>query len=281
MIASKDDIKKLRDMTGCGIADCKKALEETNGDFNKAIEYLREKGLAKSVKKADREASEGRVFGLVENNCGILVEINCETDFVGNSKDFRDFGEKVTKILLKNKVKSNENIPSEVEGLRGETVLKLNENIKINRIKYIEGDNLHPIVTFIQMGKDGTIIKYKLDKEVNLDNSTKEILEDIAVTASFYKPSYKVYENIEKERLEKERELVMKELKNDPKFANKPDNVLSNIVEGKLRKNFQNECIMELPYYKDETKNIKTLISEVSKKIGANLDIEEFYFVKI
>jgi|YNPMSStandDraft_1061717.scaffolds.fasta_scaffold00006_1 elongation factor Ts len=281
MNASKDDIKKLRDMTGCGIADCKKALEDTNGDFEKAIEYLREKGLAKSVKKADREASEGRVFGIVEDNCGILVEINCETDFVGNSKDFRDFGEKVVKILLEKKVKSSDNIPQEVESLRGEAVLKLNENIKINRIKLLEGDKLHPVITFIQMGKDGTIMKFKFDKEVNIDNKIKEILEDIAVTASFYKPTYKVFENIEKEKLDKEREIIYKELKNDPKFSNKPDNVLNNIIEGKLRKNFQNECLMELLYYKDESKNIKTILGELSKMLNANVDIEEFYFIKI
>lgn len=281
MSVNKEDIKKLRQMTGVGIGDCKKALEKANGDFDKALEILKQKGLAKAIKKAGRETTEGKVFSYNKDNKAVIVEIECETDFVANTKDFREFGKIIAEKVWNLDLDNLDNLPEDIENLKNQTVLKLNENIKISRMIKLRGDNLHPVVDFIQMGKDGALMKFKLDKEIEINEELKEILEDIAVTASFYKPKYKTIDDIPSDVMEKEKENILQQLKNDEKFKNKPENVLQNIVNGKVRKAFIEECLYELPFYKEESKTIQKILEETSNKFGVNIEVEEYKFLKI
>lgn len=281
MSINKEDIKKLRQMTGVGIGDCKKALEEANGDFDKALEILKEKGLAKAVKKAGRETTEGKVFSYNKENRAIIVEIDCETDFVANTQDFRNFGKVIAEKVWQLNLDNVDNLPEDIESLKNQTVLKLNENIKISRMIKLEGDKLHPIIDFVQMGKDGALMKFAFEKEIELDDELKEILEDITITGSFYKPNYKTLDDVPQDLMTTEKDKILNQLKEDEKFKNKPDNVLENIVKGKVRKAFVEDCLYELPFYKDESKTIKAVLNEISKKYGTKIEVNEYKFLKI
>ncbi|MEJ5274048.1 MAG: translation elongation factor Ts, partial [Spirochaetota bacterium] len=277
----KDDIKKLREMTGAGIGDCRIALEEANGDFEKAILVLRERGLAKAVKKADRIVSEGRVAIYQENYSGILAKIECETDFVANSEDFRNFAKDIAKKLFDKKIKSIDSIDNEIEQLRTSAVLKFNENIKISDIILFEGDEKSPVFPYVQMGKNGAIVQFELDKPMPESDELKDILFSVVVSVQFYKPEYYSMNDIPKEKLEEEMKVIEKQVANDPAFANKPQNVLQGIIQGKAKKSFADKVFLECPYVRDESKKVGEILANAEKKFGLKIKAKVFKFTSI
>lgn len=281
MTINKDDIKKLREMTGAGIGDCRIALEEANGDFEKAILVLRERGLAKAVKKADRMVSEGRVAIYQENYSGILAKIECETDFVANSEDFRNFAKDIAKKLFDKKIKSIDSIDNEIEQLRTSAVLKFNENIKISDIILLEGDEKSPVFPYVQMGKNGAIVQFELDKPMPESDELKDILFSVVVSVQFYKPEYYSMNDIPKEKLEEEIKVVEKQVANDPAFANKPQNVLQGIIQGKAKKSFADKVFLECPYVRDESKKVGEILANAEKKFGLKIKAKVFKFTSI
>lgn len=281
MTINKDDIKKLRETTGAGIGDCRIALEEANGDFNKAIEVLRERGLAKAVKKADRAVSEGRVAIYQENFSGILAKIECETDFVANSEDFRNFAKDLAKKLFVKNISKIDAIDSEIEQLRTSAVLKFNENIKISDIILFHGDDKTPVFPYVQMGKNGAIVQFELDKPMPESDELKDILFSIVVSVQFYKPEYYSMNDIPKNLLEEEMKIVEKQISNDPAFANKPQNVLAGIIQGKAKKSFSDKVFLECPYVRDESKKVGEILSNAEKKFGIKIKAKEFKFTNI
>lgn len=281
MTINKDDIKKLREMTGAGIGDCRIALEEANGDFEKAILVLRERGLAKAVKKADRIVSEGRVAIYQENYSGILAKIECETDFVANSEDFRNFAKDIAKKLFDKKIKSIDSIDNEIEQLRTSAVLKFNENIKISDIILFEGDEKSPVFPYVQMGKNGAIVQFELDKPMPESDELKDILFSVVVSVQFYKPEYYSMNDIPKEKLEEEMKVIEKQVANDPAFANKPQNVLQGIIQGKAKKSFADKVFLECPYVRDESKKVGEILANAEKKFGLKIKAKVFKFTSI
>ncbi|HPC37717.1 MAG TPA: translation elongation factor Ts [Exilispira sp.] len=281
MTINKDDIKKLREMTGAGIGDCRIALEEANGDFDKAILVLRERGLAKAVKKADRIVSEGRVAIYQENYSGILAKIECETDFVANSEDFRNFAKDIAKKLFDKKIKSIDSIDNEIEQLRTSAVLKFNENIKISDIILLEGDEKSPVFPYVQMGKNGAIVQFELDKPIPESDELKDILFSVVVSVQFYKPEYYSMNDIPKEKLEEEMKVIEKQVANDPAFANKPQNVLQGIIQGKAKKSFADKVFLECPYVRDESKKVGEILANAEKKFGLKIKAKVFKFTSI
>lgn len=281
MTINKDDIKKLREITGAGIGDCRIALEEANGDFDKAILVLRERGLAKAVKKADRIVSEGRVAIYQENYSGILAKIECETDFVANSEDFRNFAKDIAKKLFDKKIKSIDSIDNEIEQLRTSAVLKFNENIKISDIILLEGDEKSPVFPYVQMGKNGAIVQFELDKPMPESDELKDILFSVVVSVQFYKPEYYSMNDIPKEKLEEEMKVVEKQVANDPAFANKPQNVLQGIIQGKAKKSFADKVFLECPYVRDESKKVGEILANAEKKFGLKIKAKVFKFTSI
>jgi len=281
MNINKDDIKKLRETTGAGIGDCRIALEEANGDFDKAIQVLRERGLAKAVKKADRAVSEGRVAIYQEKFSGILAKIECETDFVANSEDFRNFAKDIAKKLFEKKIKNIESIDSEIEQLRTSAVLKFNENIKISDIILIEGDEKSPVFPYVQMGKNAAIVQFELDKPIPESDELKDILFSIVVSIQFYKPEYYSMNDIPKEKLEEEMKIVEKQVSADPAFANKPQNVLQGIIQGKAKKAFADKVFLECPYVRDESKKVGEILANAEKKFGIKIKAKVFKFTNI
>ncbi len=281
MSISKEDIKKLREMTGVGIGDCKIALEQANGDFNKAIEVLRERGLAKAVKKADRAVSEGRVAIYQDNYSGILVKIECETDFVANSEDFRNFAKDLAKRIFEKKIDKVEAIDEEIEQLRTSAVLKFNENVKISDIILLWGDEKTPVFPYVQMGRNGAIVQYEFDKPIPNDDELKDLLFNIVVSVQFYKPEFYTMNDIPQELIENEMKVVEKQVLSDPAFANKPQNVLQGIIQGKARKAFTDKVFVECPFVRDESKKVGDIISYCEKKFGIKIKVKNFKFTNI
>ncbi|HQJ41413.1 MAG TPA: translation elongation factor Ts [Exilispira sp.] len=289
MTINKEDVKKLREMTGVGIGDCKNALEEANGNFDKAIEIIKEKGLAKAVKKADRAVGDGRIaiYKDQENLSGALVKIECETDFVSNSEPFREFADTLVKKIYDKNITSIDHLDDEIEKLRSAAVLKFNENIKITDICIMRGDEQHLVFPYVQMGKNGAIVEFELNKSFNeISDSTKledfkYILYSIVVSVEFYKPEYYSLEDVPAEKIEEEMKLVKKQLEDDPAFKNKPENVLENIIKGKAKNSFIDKVFLECPYVREQSKKVRDILSEVEKTFGIKVKANKFYFTQI
>ena len=231
------DVKNLREMTGVGMMDCKKALTASDGDMDKAVEYLREKGLAKAAKKAGRIAAEGVSYALVENGVGALVEVNCETDFVANGEPFNNFVKGVAAVVAK------EN-PADVDALMGcpwvtgngtvkdakdELFLAIRENMSIRRFARIADGFSVPYVHM--KGKIGVIVNLTVE-----GCDATEIGKDIAMQIAALNPRFWDKSQVTQDVLDEEKEVMLGQMANDPKMANKPDQVKEKIVMGKLNK---------------------------------------------
>ena len=272
------DVQALREKTGCGMMDCKKALTETNGDMDAAIDFLREKGLAQQAKKASRIAAEGLVLAKVYGNVGVVVELNAETDFVANSDAFKELTEKVAEVV------ANEN-PQDVDSLLscikdGKTVadliqevfLAVRENIKVRRFERYEGT----VATYVHAGgKIGVMVKFNTDADQN-NNKFVEMSKDVAMQIAAVNPSYLDKDSVPEDVLAKEKEILISQMKKDPKMANKPEAVLGKIVEGKINKFYSESCLLQQAFVKDDSITVEKYVDAVAKEIGAKISIDKF-----
>lgn len=266
MAFTAKDVKELREMTGCGMMDCKKALVETDGDMDKAVEFLREKGLATAAKKAGRIAAEGIVKEYVEGNVGVLVEVNSETDFVAKNDEFQSFVTEVAKTIAK------EN-PADVEALKntkcGDTtvgealtalIAKIGENMNIRRFARIETTGA--VVDYIHAGgKIGVLVE--ADAENN--DTTKECLRNVAMQVAALSPKYLSTDDVPEDYKEHEKKILIEQLKNDPKNASKPDNIIEKMITGRLAKELKEVCLLEQEYVKAENKES---VAQYLKNVG-------------
>ena len=265
MAFTAQDVKKLREMTNCGMMDCKKALTETDGDMDKAIEFLREKGLATAAKKADRIAAEGIVKSYMDGNVGVLVEVNSETDFVAKNDEFQNFVSDVAKtIAVAN--------PADVEALKAEKcgestigdmltekIAKIGENMNIRRFSRIE--------------TDGVLV----EADAPDCDEVKECLKNLAMQIAALSPKYLSSDDVPEEFKEHEKEILIAQLKNDPKNASKPDNIIEKMITGRLAKELKEYCLLEQEYVKAESKEtVAQYVQAVGKKIGADVKIKSF-----
>ena len=262
MAFTAQDVKDLREKSGAGMLDCKKALQDADGDMEKAAELLRERGIAKAVKKEGRVAAEGAVGAFVCTKCGtgVLLEINCESDFVSRGDKFHEIIDEVAKVVASEK-------PADVAALEacklGDGTVKdyitaqtavIGEKISIRRFEiYTTPGKLE---TYIHMGgKVGVMVE-----AVDYKDGSEEILHDIALQIAASKPSYVKSSDVPAEVLEKEKEIMLVQMQNDPKNANKPKNILEKIVMGKMGKFYSENCLMEQPYVKDDTQKVSDVI---------------------
>ena len=238
MAFTAKDVQALREKTGCGMMDCKKALVECDGDMDAAVDYLREKGLASQAKKASRIAAEGTVCAICENGVGVAVELNAETDFVAGGDEFKNLALKVAKVIAAQ-------APADVDALNacvenGQTVeemvqelfLKVRENIKIRRFVRFEGN----VVNYVHAGgKIGVLVKFDGDVDANSE-AFITMGKNVAMQIAAMNPGYLDQASVPAEVIEKEKEIEIAKMKEDPKMANKPDAILGKIVEGKIGK---------------------------------------------
>ncbi len=278
MAFTAKDVQALREKTGCGMMDCKKALVESDGNMDAAVDYLREKGLASQAKKASRVAAEGAVVVCIDGNAGVVIEVNSETDFVAGNDEFKNFVEQVAKIAVKENPADVDALLAckdangvTVDELKQEIFLKFRENIQIRRFVREEGT----LVSYIHgAGKIGVMVKFDT---TNADSDIfKEVSKDIAMQIAAANPLYLDREAVPAEVLEKEKGILISQMKEDPKMANKPEAVLGKIVEGKIGKYYSEVCLMDQAFVKDGDFTVSKYIAAKAKEMGGDIKVVSF-----
>ena len=271
------DVKNLREMTGVGMMDCKKALTEADGNIDKAIEYLREKGLAASAKKAGRIAAEGMAYATVIDGVGVVVEVNAETDFVGKNEKFVDFVKGVAAVVAKENpadlealmaAKYNDTLT--VEQQQQEMVLVIGENIKVRRFaRFAEGVS----VAYVHAGgKIGVLVN--LDTDLTYEQ-VEEAGKDAAMQIAALNPRFWDKAQVTDAVLEEEKRIMMVQMANDPKMANKPEQVREKIVMGKLNKFYSENCLLQQEFVKDNNFTVEKYIASVAKAQGGTITFKD------
>lgn len=282
MAISAKDVAALKERTGVGIMDCKKALMETNGDVEAAIVILREKGLATQAKKAGRVAAEGIVTAVVDTDkkVGVVLEVNSETDFVAKNDDFKAFVNDVAKTII-------ESNPADVEALNNtkmagkditvkaaydELFLKIRENMQIRRFVRMEG----VLVSYVHGdGQFGVMVKLDTD----IDAANPELIacgKDICMQITSMNPPYLNREAVPASAIEDEKKIMLAQMAEDPKMANKPEQVKVKIVEGKIGKYYSENCLLEQAFVKDGDVTVGKYVENVAKNLGGSIKVVDY-----
>ena len=272
------DVKTLREMTGVGMMDCKKALAASDGDIDKAIEFLREKGLAASAKKAGRIAAEGMAYACVIDGMGVVVEVNAETDFVGKNEKFVDFVKGVAATVAKEQ-------PADLDALMAckyagtdrtiteqqqEMVLVIGENIKVRRFAFFtEGVS----VAYVHAGgKIGVLVN--LDTDLTAEQ-VEEMGKDAAMQIAALNPRFWDKAQVTEDVLENEKKIMLAQMANDPKMANKPEQVREKIVMGKLNKFYSENCLLQQEFVKDNDLTVEKYLASAAKALGGKVTFKD------
>jgi elongation factor Ts len=275
MAFTAKDVAELRKQTGCGMMDCKKALVESDGDFEAAVKYLREKGMAATAKKADRIAAEGIVDVMTVGNTTAIVEVNSETDFVAKNATFQEFVKEILKTIIANK-------PADVDALLAsaytqggtvsealaEQIYKIGEKLSIRRFVIVEG----VVSTYIHgMGATGVVVNFETDGADK--DGFAEYAKNVALQTAAMPVLYLNKESVPASVLEEEKAILIKQMQEDPKMANKPQQVLEKIVEGKLSKYYENNCLLEQLYVKDDSMTVGKYTAQTAKELGGSIKV--------
>lgn len=263
------DVKSLRDSTGAGLMDCKKALMECNGDINEAAKYLREKGLAAMAKRSDRATAEGRIFVKQDGNKVAMVEVVCETDFVAKNEDFIALGEKLVTLALE---KGLTEVTDECTALLNELAIKIRENMSVRRICYVEVPSGAVVSTYVHHNfKIGSLVVIKGSE----DDKIKDFAHICCLHLASKMPSYITKDEVPASYVEEQKEIFKAQMDQDEKMAGKPEKVKEGILQGKINKHLSEICFMDQMYLDDEKKSVATVISEMGKTVGANLSFDK------
>ena len=276
MAFTAKDVAELRKQTGCGMMDCKKALTDSNGDFEAAIKILREKGMAAVAKKADRIAAEGIVDILTIGNTTAMIEVNSETDFVAKNAIFQQFVKDLLKTVIVNKPADVDalmscNIEGEDEGTVSDALASktgtIGEKLSIRRFVIVEGVT----ATYIHnKGETGVIINFATDLDAA---AIAECGKNVALQVAAMPVLYLNKESVPASVIEAEKEILVNQMKQDPKMAGKPDAVLAKIVEGRVGKYYETNCLMEQAYVKDDSMSVSKYVASVAKELGGNITV--------
>ena len=275
MAFTAKDVAELRKQTGCGMMDCKKALVESNGDFEAAVKYLREKGMAATAKKADRIAAEGIVDIMTIDNTTAIVEVNSETDFVAKNATFQEFVKDILKTIIANKpanvdelLASNYVAGGTVSEALAEQIYKIGEKISIRRFQVVEG----VVSTYIHgMGATGVIVSFETDLADK--DLFKECAKNVALQTAAMDVKYLDKDSVPASVLAEEEAILISQMKEDPKMANKPEAVLANIVKGRIGKFYENNCLLEQAYVKDDSMSVAKYVASVAKELGGSIKV--------
>lgn len=275
MAFTAKDVAALRERTGCGMMDCKKALTEANGDMDKAIELLREKGLAAAAKKSGRIAAEGLVVSVVEGNVGVVLEVNAETDFVAKNADFVAFVNSVAQTIIKenpadiealNEMKCVGTDMTVAEALR-EKILVIGENMNIRRFERLEG----ALVPYVHGGgKIGVMVQF--DTDCADKDGFVACGKDIAMQVAAAAPQYLSKEEVPSEVVDKEKEILTAQAINE----GKPAAIAEKMVNGRIAKYYKEVCLLEQPFIKDDDLTVAKYVENVAKELGGKLALTKF-----
>lgn len=269
-------VNELRNRTGAGILDCKKALVESQGDMDQAIDYLRKKGAAMAAKRADRAANEGRVSAKISDNkkFGVLVEVNCETDFVAKSEAFVEFSKKVTDLAFEKKVKSSQELidtTPEISNMLNDLTAKIGEKLEISRISSLETEN-GVIDYYIHYGdRLGSLVRFD-----NIDGekipAVAQAVQDVAKQVAAMSPISVSRDNVPAELIEKELEIYKEQFRKE----GKPEDKIEFIAKNKLGKYFEEVALYEQSFFREDKKSVGAYLEEVNKANGTKFVVESF-----
>ncbi len=272
------DVSELRAQTGIGMMECKKALTEANGDKEEAVKILREKGLAVAEKKASRIAAEGIVDILSEGNLTAMIEVNSETDFVAKNETFRNFVKDLLKTILAVKPADVDALlaakyvgsDDTVEAILKDKIFQIGEKLSIRRFTIVEG----LANSYVHGG--GTIGVIVYGEATTSEDAAKEIFKNLALQAAAMSPKYLDKDNVPAEAVDAEKEIVLAQIKNDEKNANKPEKVLQMMVNGKLGKFYETNCLMEQEYVKGDKESVAKYVADAAKAAGGEVTVKGF-----
>ena len=279
-------VKELREMTGAGMMDCKKALAATDGDMDKAVEFLREKGLAGAAKKAGRIAAEGIVVTALTDDSkkAVVVEVNAETDFVAKNEKFQTYAADVAAQALVTTA-------ADIDAFMGETWAKdtsmtvkealasqisiIGENMNIRRFQQVVEENGFVSSYIHGGGKIGVLIDVETDV---VNDAVKEMARNVAMQAAALKPMYTDRSEVSEEFIEHEKAILMAQIQNDPKEASKPEKVIAGMIQGRINKELKEICLLDQVYVKaeDGKQSVEQYVKAVAKENGANIKIKKF-----
>ena len=282
MAFTAKDVAELRKQTGCGMMDCKNALVEADGDFEKAIKVLREKGVAASAKKASRIAAEGLVAILSEGNVTAMVEVNSETDFVAKNETFRAFVDGILRTIIANR-------PADVEALMAckfdgtadtveaafqEKTFTIGEKLSLRRFLVVDG----VVSTYVHgVGVTGVIVNFETAAAIAEKAEFKEFAKNIALQVAAMSCQFVDKASVPASVIEEEKEIILKQMEQDPKMAGKPQKVLDGIVMGKLGKFYEANCLVEQAYVKEDNMKVSAYVAKTAKELGGDIKVVAFY----
>ncbi len=270
------EVKALREKTGAGMMECKKALVEANGDPAKAEKILKELGLA-AVKKVDgRVTKEGKIFIKLVPRKGIMLELNCETDFVARNKDFIATGERMISTALEKNLTS---VTDELVSYTQDIISKIKENISLRRLKVMEAKPDELLVDYIHGdGKIGVIVKIKAGNPALLDDpKVKETAFNLALHVAAFAPAYLTSDMVDPAYVKEQEEIFTKQAQ----ATGKPANVLQGIIKGKLAKHLSEICFVEQNYVKEEKFKVKDVLKNLGKELGTTFEITDYMYMKL
>lgn len=262
-------VKELRDKTGAGMMDCKKALTETDGDLAKAIDWLREKGISKAAKKADRVAAEGLTRAVVSGNRAVVFEVNSETDFVAKNEQFLELLSVLSDVLVNSSVKNlEEALALEVNGKTVEALVvdataTIGEKITLRRVEVLEKTDAEVFGSYVHMGGKISVIA-KLSATDDAD-----VAKDMAMQVASMNPSYISRNHMPADFIEHERKIQTEIIKNDEALASKPEGVLKGILEGRLSKSLQDSSLVDQLFFKDQDKKVADVVKAAKTEVLA------------
>lgn len=282
MAFTAKDVQMLREKTGVGMMECKKALTAADGDMDKAVDLLREKGLAAAAKKATRVAAEGAVYAYVDEDkkVGVVVEVNAETDFAAKSDKFQAFVKQVAEVIA-------DQAPADVDALLAlpcgngitvadalrEQVLVIGENLSIRRFVRYTGD----VVAYVHGGgRIGVLVKFDADAALSGSDVLKACGKDVAMQIAALNAAYLSQETVPAADIEKEREITMAQIQGDPKNAKKPEEIIRKMADGRLNKFFKENCLLQQEFVKDSSMNVAQYIAAQAKQAGGEMTLVDY-----
>jgi len=280
-------VKDLRERTGAGMMDVKNALTEANGDMDEATKILRKKGLAAAGKKAGRVTAEGAVVAHVDGNTGVLVEVNCETDFVGRNENFQNFAREVANVIAQSKAESvdelmNEKWPGDAEGLTvaqkvSEAIASIKENITVRRFARYTAPANGAINAYIHAGGKIGVMVEVVAEEGNAGDKSRELAKDIAMHIAAAEPRFLRREDVTEKDLDTEREIA----RDQALKSGKPENIVDKMVTGKMEKFYGEACLLEQPYIRDDKSTVSQYVGKQAKEHGCKYVVTRFTRYKL
>jgi elongation factor Ts len=270
------DVKTLRDKTGAGMMDCKKALQEAQGDFQKAERILKELGLAAAAKRAGRATNQGRIFSQLGDGLGVLLELTCETDFVAKNKDFQALGRKLAGIAL---AKGQAAKAGDFEGPVKEAIGIIKENMEVRRFGLLAAGPQELLVDYIHgEGLLGVLVKVALSSaDLAKHPRVKEVAFDLALHTAAFAPQYLSRDRVPKEYLAEQEAIFRKQAES----LGKPEKVLQGIAQGKLNKHLAEICFVDQGFVKDPNQKVAKVLEELGREIGGKMTVSDYLYYKV